>query len=118
MSNVENIRFIDSKTELDYLFLYKVLRTVKNDSTVSIGTKIFEVPLKYVGDKINIRYDPSSIDKAYIFSQDGKLEDTIFLLKKLIIQKSEELTILILLIFLPLKLTNRRLILCIKLFMA
>ncbi|AOZ77269.1 integrase [Clostridium pasteurianum DSM 525 = ATCC 6013] len=83
MSNVENIRFIDSKTELDYLFLYKVLRTVKNDSTVSIGTKIFEVPLKYVGDKINIRYDPSSIDKAYIFSQDGKLEDTIFPVKKI-----------------------------------
>ncbi|WPC39760.1 DDE-type integrase/transposase/recombinase [Clostridium sp. JS66] len=83
MNNIENLRFVSSKSELDHLFLYKVQRTVKNDSTVSIGTKLFEVPLKYVREKINIRYDPTSLDKAYIFSEDAKLTDTIFPLKKI-----------------------------------
>lgn len=83
MDGINKIRFVSSRKELDYLFLYKVQRTVKNDSTVSIGTRIFEVPLKYVREKINIRYDPSSIETAYIFSDDGKLIDTIFPVKKI-----------------------------------
>lgn len=83
MNNIENLKFVSSKSELDNLFLYKVQRTVKNDSTISIKTKLFEVPLNYVREKINIHYDPTSLDKAYIFSKDGKLADTIFPLKKI-----------------------------------
>lgn len=83
MNNIDNLKFISSRTELDYLFLYKVQRTVKNDATISIGTKLFEVPLNYVRDRINVRYDPSSFEKAYIFSEDGKILDTIFPLKKI-----------------------------------
>jgi hypothetical protein len=39
--------------------------------------------MKYIGDRINIRYDPSSLDKAFIFSEDGKLMDTIYPVKKI-----------------------------------
>lgn len=56
---------------------------MKNDATVSLNRITFEVPLEYVGDKIHIRYDPTGLEKAYIFSADGKLTDTIFPVKKI-----------------------------------
>lgn len=82
LSNSQNLRFLQSKQELDYIFLYRIARNVKNDSTVSIDNCIFEVPGKYIGCKINIRYDPTSMDKAYIFNDNGSIAETIFQVNK------------------------------------
>jgi hypothetical protein len=43
----------------------------------------FKVPVKYVGDKINVRYDPNSLEKAYIFSDEGKVLETIYPINKI-----------------------------------
>lgn len=75
---IDNIKMIDSKKELDYIFLYRVNRTVRNDATIPLNKVFFEVPMKYIGDKINLRYDPTSLDKAYIFSDDGNILETIY----------------------------------------
>jgi putative transposase len=83
MGHIEDLRFINSKEELDYIFLYRVSRKVRNDATISIDTIGFEVPMKYIGDRINIRYDATCMDKAYIFSDDGKVLDTIYPLRKI-----------------------------------
>lgn len=83
MSNVDKVRFIPDKQELDYLFYYRVSRKVKNDSTISIDKIIFEVPMKFIGDKINIRYLPDNLDKAFIFSDEGKLLETIYPVNKI-----------------------------------
>lgn len=80
---VDRLRFIPSKQELEYMFLYRVTRTVKNDATISLNKILFQVPLNYMGEKIHVRYDPTSLDKAYIFTEDGKLTDTIFPINKL-----------------------------------
>lgn len=83
LSHIEHLRFISSKQELDYIFLYRVSRKVRNDATISIDTVLFEVPMKYVGDRLSIRYDPTCLDKTYIFSDDGKVMDTVNPLKKI-----------------------------------
>jgi transposase InsO family protein len=83
IGHMDRIRFVPTKQELDYIFLYRVCRKVKNDATVSLQNILFEVPLKFVGDKINIRYDPTSLDAAYIFSEDGKFIDSIYPVKKI-----------------------------------
>lgn len=83
LANAQNLKFLQSSQELDYMFLHRIARNVKNDSTVSIDNIIFEVPGKYVGCKINIRYDPTSMDKAYIFSDSGSIAETIFQVKKI-----------------------------------
>ncbi len=61
----------------------RVARKVKKDSTISIQNILFEVPLKYVGETINVRYDPTSVDKAYIFSDENILLDTVYPVKKI-----------------------------------
>lgn len=83
LSHIEHLRFINSKQELDYIFLYRISRKVRNDATISIDTIPFEVPMKYIGDRVSIRYDATCMDKAYIFSDDGKVMDTIYPLKKI-----------------------------------
>src|SRR5690625_3612565 len=59
IQSIDLIKFIPNKQEIDYIFLYRVTRKVKNDSTISIDSILFEVPLKYVGEVINVRYDPT-----------------------------------------------------------
>ncbi|MDI3548806.1 MAG: putative transposase [Halanaerobiales bacterium] len=83
VKHIDRIKFIPSKQELDYIFLYRVTRKVKNDATISLHNILFETPLEYIGQRINLRYDPTSIDKAYIFSDDGKLKETILPVNKI-----------------------------------
>ncbi len=54
------------------------LRTVRNDATIPLNKIFFETPMKYIGDRINVRYDPTSLDKAFIFSDDGSILETIY----------------------------------------
>ncbi|KRQ85777.1 Integrase core domain protein [Caloramator mitchellensis] len=83
MKHIEKIKFISSKQEIDYMFLYRITRKVRNDCTIQILNNSFEVPFKYVGERINVRYDPSSLDKAYIFSDDNRILDTIYPVNKI-----------------------------------
>ena len=83
IKSIDLIKFISTKQELDYIFLYRVTRKVKNDATISIQNMLFEVPLRYVGESINVRYDPTCMDKAYIFSDSNVLMDTIYPVKKI-----------------------------------
>ncbi|MFW6280987.1 MAG: DDE-type integrase/transposase/recombinase [Halanaerobium sp.] len=80
---IDQIKMIESKKKLDYMFLYRVNRTVKNDATISLQNILFETPMKYIGDKINLRYDPTSLDKAFIFSDEGKILETIYPVDKI-----------------------------------
>jgi len=82
IQNIDRIRFVASKQELDYIFLYRVERRVKNDATIPILTSNFEVPIKYIGERIKVRYDPTSLDKAYIFDDNGSCLYTIYPVNK------------------------------------
>lgn len=83
VQHIDRIRFVPSKQELDYIFLYRVERRVKNDATIPILNCIFEVPAKYIGERIKVRYDPSSLDKAYIFDDNGSCLHTIYPVDKI-----------------------------------
>jgi hypothetical protein len=72
-----------TESELDNCFLHRVTRTVRNDATIPISLKFFEVPQKYIGQRINIRYSPIDLSKAYIFDINNKLVDTIYPLNKI-----------------------------------
>ena len=82
MSNIQNIKLL-SEQEIKNTFLYRVVRTVKNDATVSIDTKLYEVPSKYIGSKINIRYDPTNDAEAWIFNDSCERSDLILKVNKI-----------------------------------
>ncbi len=82
LSNSKNLKLL-SQQELRNVFLYRVNRKVKNDSTVSIDSQLYEVKSKYIGTRINIRYDPTSDEEAFIFSENGDRLERILKVNKI-----------------------------------
>ena len=81
IQDIDKIKVIPSEM-LETHFLHRVTRRVNNDATIQLHSKFFEVPQKYIGQRINIRYLPSDADKAFIFNQDNVLIDTVYPLKR------------------------------------
>jgi len=81
LKDMDKIKFIPIE-ELDNHFLHRVTRKVNNDATIILNSKYFEVPAKYIGQKINIRYSPFDLDKAFIFNAYNILVDTVSALKR------------------------------------
>ena len=63
--------------------MYRVIRKVHNDATVSIDKKLYEVPTKYIGSRINIRYDPTNDAEVYIFNENGERLEWILKVNKI-----------------------------------
>ena len=82
LANIDNIKRF-TEQELRNVFLYRVERKVKNDSTVSIDIEIYEVPSKYIGSKLYIRYDPTNNEEAFIFSENGERLERIVKVNKI-----------------------------------
>ena len=82
LANIDNIKRF-TEQELRNVFLYRVERKVKNDSTVSIDKEIYEVPSKYSGSKLYIRYDLTNNEEAFIFSENGERLERIVKVNKI-----------------------------------
>ena len=55
-----------SRDWLDECFLNRITRKVNKDSTVSIHTLSFDVPMQFISMKVDIRYQPADLDTAFI----------------------------------------------------
>jgi transposase InsO family protein len=60
-----------SDEELDQAFYQSFVRMVKNDSTIQFEGKLWEVPARYIGKKIEICHPTGSPDQLYLF-ENGK----------------------------------------------
>ena len=52
-------------------FYHSVYRTVKNDCTVSIDKKPYEVPARYIGQKVEIRFPLDNPEDLRLFDEEG-----------------------------------------------
>lgn len=78
----DRIKIVNPES-LNNHFLHRVIRRVNNDATIKLHTICFEVPQKYIGQKINVRYSPINLDTAYIFDNNNSLIHTVYPLKKI-----------------------------------
>lgn len=69
--HIDRIRFPKSREWLDECFMNRTLRKVNNDSTVSIDSISYDVPMQFIRMKVEIRYLPDDMKNAYIL-YDGK----------------------------------------------
>lgn len=58
---------------IDNCFLHRQTRKVRNDRTIKINNNYYEVPFKYVGQSIEIRYDPNELNEIYIFEKEKEV---------------------------------------------
>lgn len=69
--HINRIRFPKSREWLDECFMNRTIRRVNNDSTVSIDSVSYDVPMHFIRIKVEIRYLPDDMKNAYIL-YDGK----------------------------------------------
>lgn len=77
----ERIKKIDNK-QIDEYFLHTAYPTIRADSVAHIHKLEYEVPTKYIGKKITVKYDFSDRSKAWIYD-DGKKIESINLVDKI-----------------------------------
>ena len=72
----EKIKFIDSKEELEKIFLHVEEKAVALDSTIRLKGELFEVPQKYIKHRILVKFNPEDLSKAYVYdAKDKTLEE-------------------------------------------
>ncbi|MDN5301678.1 MAG: putative transposase [Thermoanaerobacteraceae bacterium] len=67
LSQVTRIRMVDDPASLDPLFLKRDYRKVKHDGTISVNSILYEVPPRFIGQRIEVRFDAENV---YIY-EDG-----------------------------------------------
>lgn len=64
--HIERIRFPKSREWLDECFMNRMIRKVNNDSTISIDSVSYDVPMQFIRMKVEIRFLPDDMKNAYI----------------------------------------------------
>jgi len=72
MRDIDHVRKPFSREWLDECFLNRVTRLVHKDSTISINNGLFDVPMQFIGSRVEVRYIPRDMDTAFIFSENKK----------------------------------------------
>lgn len=64
--DLSHIRMPKSREWLDECFPHRVKRRVRNDSTVMIDKKLYDVPMEFIRSTVEARYRPGEPDSAFI----------------------------------------------------
>ena len=67
---------------IDIAFLHTAYPTIRSDAIANIKSHEFEVPMKYIGKKIVVKYNPLDFSSAWIY-EDNKLACNIKLVNKI-----------------------------------
>jgi len=81
MSQISNVKTINDPKKLKMIFLKRAKRKVKHDGTISVNSKLYEVPPVLIGKKINIRFNPETFQDIFIFDSGkciGKAKEVIY----------------------------------------
>ena len=71
MSQISQVKTYDDPEKLKMLFLKRAQRKVRHDGTISVNSKLYQVPPVYIGKKVKIRFDPETYDNIYLY-ENGK----------------------------------------------
>ena len=70
MSQASQVRVLTDPASLDPLFLRRETRKVRHDSTITIGKRLFEVPPRYIGQSVEVRFEPRDPSEVLVY-EDG-----------------------------------------------
>jgi transposase InsO family protein len=76
-----NIKKLDNEV-IDESFLHTTYSTIRSDCLARIKNREYEVPIKYIKQKICIRYNHLDMSKIYIY-ENGKNVSTAYIVKKI-----------------------------------
>lgn len=73
-AQLEHLTFLKNTEILDTIFLKREHRKVKADSTITLNKQLYEVPPRFIGQSIDVRFDEHSI---FVFEDDKKIAEAL-----------------------------------------
>ena len=89
----DKLKFVSSREEVDKIFLHVEEKRVALDSTVRVGKKDFEVPQKYIKQRILVKYSPEDLSHIYIYNEKTKELEKAYQVDKIANSKIKRNTI-------------------------
>lgn len=83
----DKVQFLDENF-IDESFLHRTFNKVRKDRTISFKNEYYEVPFKYIGQTIELRYDPNNLTEIYLYENNIKILD-VFKVDKVSNSKSK-----------------------------
>lgn len=71
LSTKDRIKTPSSREWLDECFLNRIHRKVRKDSTIPINSLSYDVPMQFISQTVEVRYEPNDMSTAFILF-DGK----------------------------------------------
>ncbi len=68
LSQTSKIRPVNDPQKLEEIFFHRINRKVTSDGTISINKKLYEISPQFIGQKVELRYDPRDLKNVYVFS--------------------------------------------------
>lgn len=62
----ERVRKSKSREWLEESFHNRIIRRVNRDATVHFGSAVYDAPMQFIGQKMEVRFLPGALDSAYI----------------------------------------------------
>ena len=89
----DKLKFISSHEDVDKMFLHVEEKPVALDSTIRLGKKDFEVPQKYIKQRIIVKYSPEDLSFIYIYNEKTKELEKAYPVDKIANSKTKRNTI-------------------------
>jgi putative transposase len=64
--DAERFRFVSSKDSLEQIFLREIVRKVNLDATIVLAKQVYEVPQRFVGHSVTVRFDPEDLSRVFL----------------------------------------------------
>lgn len=73
MEDIFQVRMPKNREWLNDCFLYRVRRKVRNDATITLENRLYDVPMEYIRCSVEVRYVPGDTDSAFIRDGDRRV---------------------------------------------
>jgi len=70
MAQIDRVKHIDDPQALELMFWHRLTRKVRSDGTITVQKNLFQVPLRYVGQNIEVRFDNYPPKEIFVFEND------------------------------------------------
>jgi len=78
MQDYDRLKFADTE-KLEEAFLHQAYRKVSKTACVSLYKTRYEVPQKYIDQKISLRYHPEDMSEIYVYDEQAKIKcETVY----------------------------------------
>lgn len=69
LAQASQVKVVSDPAVLDPLFWRRETRRVRHDATITVHKQLFEVPPRYIGQSLEVRFEPQALGEVLLYDQ-------------------------------------------------